>query len=283
MKNKQRDLAFQNIFQRFLWDAQALLNQLREGRTWQVFGNWVLWRVIPKRRRIFKLIRELQPLDPNAPPEMRTIRDEVFAKSCLELQRTEEAQILLDILKHVHQPLGFEQIFFAAIYPVLVKRDMEAIPILTEVRHRLDVEIGYLGYNEDYFFWVFEIDGTKRLNLDTPLDPKLEMRDDKRYVIYSLGSTGLVDMDYAEYAEQWLLDSPRLTIALPLLAAEYAEQWILNARIYFSHILTDLRKRNYQVTATAIPDFERARLSLLRRLSLDRLRKRQFLSERRSR
>ena len=283
MANEQRNLASQNIFQRLFVSAQALFGQLRERGTWQALWNWGLWRIVPKRRRIFKLIRELQPLDSSTQTEMRTVRDEVFAKSCLELQRIEDAQILLDILRRVHQPLGFEQIFFAAIYPVLVKRDMAAIPILTEDRHRLDVEIGYLGHNEDYFFWVFEIDGTKSLSLDSPLDPRLEMRGDKRYVVYSLGSAGLVDADYAEYAEQWLLDSPRLTMALPLLSVAYAEQWILNARVYFSHVLTDLKKRNYQVTATAIPDFERARLSLLRRLSLDRLKKRQFLSERRNR
>ena len=283
MANEHRSLPSQNIFQRFFFGAQALLNQLWESGTWQTLWNWVLWRIMPKRRHILKLIRELPPLDSNDPADLRSIRDEVFSKSCLELPHTEDAQILLDILRHAHHPLGFEQIFFAAIYPVLVKRDMEAIPILTEDRHRLDVEIGYLGHNEDYFFWVLEIDSTKRLNLDTPLDPRLEVRDDKRYVIYPIGSTGLVDTDYAEYAEQWLLDSPRLAMALPLLASAYADQWILNARVYLSHILADLKKRNYQVTATAIPDFERARLSLLRRLSLDRLRKRQFLSERRNR
>ena len=216
------------------------------------------------------------------PAEIRAVRDEVFAKSCLELQ-TSEQQILLDILNYAQQPLGYEQILFAAIYPVLIKRDMEVIPIRTEVRHRLDVEIGYLGHNEDYFFWVLEIDGTERLSLNTPLNSRMEIRDDKRYVVYSLGSNGLVDADYAAYAEQWLLDAHRLTVALPLLAVAYAEQWILNARTYLTHILTDLKKRNYQVTATAIPDFERERLSLLRRLSLDRLRKRQFLSERRNR
>ena len=283
MANEQRSLPSQNIFERFFFGVRALLNQLLEGKTWQALWNWGLWRIMPKRRRIFKLMRELQPLDPSTPTEMRTVRDEVFARSCLELRRIEEAEILLDILKQTHQPLGFEQIFFAAIYPVLVKRDMEAIPILTEAKHRIDVEIGYLGYNEDYFFWRFEIDGRKNLDLDSPLASRLEMRDDKRYVVYSLGSAGLVDADYAEYAQQWLLDSPRLTMALRLLSVAYAEQWILNARVYLSHILTDLKKRNYQVTATAIPDFERARLSLLRRLSLERLRKRQFLSERRSR
>jgi len=92
-----------------------------------------------------------------------------------------------------------------------------------------------------------------------------------------------VDEDFSEYAEQWLLNSPRLTIALPLLAAAHAAQSVLNARLYLQHILKDLKKRNYQVTTMVVPDFERARLSLLRRLSLDRLRKRRLLSERRSR
>ena len=283
MANQQRNLAPESIFQRFGTSAIAFLNQLREKQTWQTLSHWVLWRVVPKRRRILKLIQELQPLHANAPPEMRALRDEVFSKSCLELKRPEQEQILLDTLTHVQQPLGFEQIFFAAIYPVLLKRDMVVIPITTETPHRLDVEIGYLGHNEDYFFWVLEIDGTKRLTLNTPLNPRMEEREDKSYVVYQLGSTTLVDTDFAEYAEQWLLDSPRLTIALPLLAAAYAEQWILNARLYLSHILTDLKKRNYKVTATVIPDFERERLSLLRRLSLDRLKKRQLLSERRNR
>ncbi|MXV75000.1 hypothetical protein F4Z99_12100 [Candidatus Poribacteria bacterium] len=283
MANQQRNLAPDSIFQRFLTSVIALLSQLRERETWRTLWHWLLWRTIPKRRRILRLIQELQPLHPNAPPEMRALRDEVFAKSCLELKRPEQEQILLDTLTHTDQPLGFEQIFFAAIYPALLKRDMVTSPITTETAHRLDIEIGYLGHNEDYFFWVFEIDGAKRLTLNTPLNPRMETREDKHYVVYSLGSSGLVDTDFAEYAEQWLLDSPRLTIALPLLAAAYADQWILNARLYLSHILTDLKKRNYQITAVTIPDFERARLSLLRRLSLDRLRKRRLLSERRNR
>ena len=283
MANQQRNLATDSIFQRLLVGVLAFLSQLRELETWQTLFYWMLWRVIPKRRRILRLIEELQPLHQDASPEMRTLRDEVFTKSCLELKRPEQEQVLLEILNGAYQPLGFEQIFFAAIYPVLVKRDMAVIPITTEDPHRLDVELGYLGYNEDYFFWVFEIDGTKRLSLKTPLNPRMEVRDDKRYIVYMLGSVGLVDTDFAEYAESWLLDSPRLTIALPLLAAAYADQWILNARLYLNHILADLKKRNYQVTAMTIPDFERERLSLLRRLSLDRLRERRLQSERRKR
>ncbi|MXY99261.1 hypothetical protein F4Y93_00945 [Candidatus Poribacteria bacterium] len=283
MANQQRNLTSESIFQRFFTSVLALLGQLRELETWQTLLYWVLWRVIPKRRRILRLIQELQPLHQNASPEMRTLRDEVFTKSCLELKRPEHAETLLEVLNGAHHPLGFEQIFLAAIYPVLVKRDMAVIPMATGTEHRLDVEVGYLGHNEDYFFWVFEIDGTKRLTLGTPLNPREAVRDDKRYVVYSLGSNRLVDTDFAEYAERWLLDSPRLTIALPLLAAAYADQWILNARLYLNHILTDLKKRNYYVTAMTVPDFERERLSLLRRLSLDRLRKRRLQSERRKR
>ena len=283
MVNEQRNFPSANILQRFLISVKAFFNQLVQKETWQTLWHWSLWRVTPKRRRILKLIGQLQPLDPNAPPELRAVRDDVFAKSCLELQTAEQQQILLEILKYVQQPIGYEQILFTAIYPVLIKRDMEVIPIQTETKHQLDVEIGYLGYNEDYFFWVLEINGTERLSLNTRLNARMEIRDDKRYVVYSLGSNGLVDEDYAAYAEQWLLDSPRLTVALHLLATPYAEQWILNARTYLTHILTDLKKRNYQVTATAIPDFERERLSLLRRLALARLKKRQFLSEHRNR
>ncbi len=281
--NQQRKPASDNLFERIFIPTRAFLGQLLQKETWQALWHWTLWRISPKRRRIHKLMQQLQPLDASAPAEIRALRDEVFAKSCLELHQLEEQQILLDILNNAHRPLGFEQVFLAAIYPILVKRDMEVIPLTTETEHRLDVEIGYLAHNEDYFFWVFEIDGTKRLTLETPLAPRQEARADKRYVVYTLGSVGLVETDFAAYAEQWLLDAPRLATALPILAAAYAEQWLLNARIYLAHILNDLKKRNYQITATAIPDFERERLSLLRRLSLDRLKKRQSLSARQTR
>ena len=283
MANQRRGLASESIFQQISTAVRAFLLLLIEKETWQALARWGLWRILPKRRRILKLVRELKPLAENAPPEMHALRDEVFSKSCLELQKPQDEQILLDILNHVEQPLGLEQIFFAALYPVLIKRDLEAIPIPTETPHRLEVEIGYLGHNEDYFFWVFEIDSNRRMSLKTALDVREAQREDKRYVIYSLGCTGLVETDFAAYAEQWLLNAPRLSIALPLLATAYAEQWILSTRIYFAHILKDLKKRNYKVTAEAIPDFERARLSILRHLSLLQIKRRQFQSSRRNR
>ncbi len=283
MAQQQRGLATESIFKRATTAVLGFLSLLIERETWQALVRWVLWRVIPRRRRILRLMRELHPLAVDAPPEMHALRDEVFLKCCLELRQPQDQQVLLDILNHVELPHGLEQIFFTSIYPVLVKRDLEALAVKVDTHHRLEVEIGYLAHNEDYFFWVFEIDSERRMSLKTPLQVREAQREDKKYVIYTLGCTGLVETDFAAYAEQWLLNAPRLSIALPLLATAYADQWILNARVYFSHILNDLKKRNYKVTAEAIPDFERGRLSILRHLAHLQTKKRQFQSSRRKR
>ena len=283
MARQQRGLASESIFQRLSNLIQGLFALIREKETYVAIIRWAFWRISPKRRRVLKLISELKPLVDDAPPEMHALREEVFSKCCLELRQARDQQVLLEILNTVEHPIGYEQIFFAALYPILIKRDMAANPIHTEQHHRLEVEIGYLAHNEDYFFWVFEIDGERRMSLNTELDVREDQREDKRFVIYTLGCRGLVETDFAAYAEQWLLNAPRLSIALPMLATAYSEQWILNTRIYFAHILKDLKKRNYKITAEAIPDFERARLSILRRLSLLRLERRQFQSSRRNR
>ena len=119
MANQRRGLASESIFQRISTAVQAFLALLFERETWQALARWVFWRVLPKRRRILKLMTELKPLAENALPEMHALRDEVFSKSCLELRQLKDQQVLLDILNHVEQPLGLEQIFFAAVYPVL--------------------------------------------------------------------------------------------------------------------------------------------------------------------
>ena len=102
MANQQRNLATENIFQRFLMGVSAFFSQIRELETWQTILYWVLWRVIPKRRRILRLVQELHPLHQNASPEMRALRDEVFIKSCLELKRPEQEQVLLDVLNSAY-------------------------------------------------------------------------------------------------------------------------------------------------------------------------------------
>lgn len=283
MARQQRGLASESIFQRISNVAQGLFALIREKETYVAIVRWCFWRMTPKRRRILRLIRELNPLVEDAPPEMHALREEVFSKCCLEVRQQKDQDVLLNILNTVEHPIGYEQIFFTALYPILIKRDMAANPIHTEQHHRLEVEIGYLAHNEDYFFWVFEIDGERKMSLNTELDVREEQREDKRFVVYTLGCQGLVETDFAAYAEQWLLNAPRLSIALPMLATAYSEQWILNTRIYLAHILKDLKQRNYKITAEAIPDFERARLSILRRLSLVRLERRQFQSSRRNR
>ena len=283
MARQKRGLASESIFNRLSNVIQGLFALIREKETYVAIIRWCFWRMTPKRRRILKLIQELNPLAENAPPEMQALREEVFSKCCLEVKLQKDQEVLLNILNTVENPIGYEQIFFTALYPILIKRDMGANPIPTEQHHRLEVEIGYLAHNEDYFFWVFEIDGQRKMSLNTELDVREDLREDKRFVIYTLGCQGMVETDFAAYAEQWLLNAPRLSIALPMLATAYAEQWILNTRMYFAHILNDLKQRNYKVTAEAIPDFERARLSILRRLSLIRLERRQFQSSRRNR
>ena len=51
-------------------------------------------------------------------------------------------------------------------------------------------------------------------------------------------------------------------------------QWMISCQTFFNNIMADLKRRNYQVTAALISDFELGRLSLLRRLALDKLKKR---------
>ena len=112
------------------------------------------------------------------------------------------------------------------------------------------------------------------MSLKTPLEVREEQREDKRIAIYTLGCTGLVETDFAAYVEQWLMNAPRLSIALPLSLRLMPNSGYSMLVSNFAHILKDLKKRNYKVTAEAIPDFERARLSILRHLSLLRLNKR---------
>lgn len=218
--------------------------------TWYQLGRWLLWNISLKRRAIKDLIKHLIPLDQS----VMSLRNEVFAQICLKL-KMEDRQKLLELLSRAKHPSGFDQIFLSAIYPQVLNRNFGIVSLPTEADNRLDVEMGYLGYNEDYFFWVLEIDGAIDADPDRTLVPEQATRDDKRYLVYRLGVANLVR------ADQNPLD---------------AKQWIINSQIYFNRVLVDLKRRNYKVTAVTIPHFELGRLSLLRRLALDELKKRQF-------
>lgn len=226
--------------------------RLLQLETWYQIGRWLLWNISLKRRAIKDLAKHLSPLD----QRVMSLRNEVFAQICLKL-KTEDRKTLLELLNRAKQPSGYDQIFLSAIYPQVLNRNFALISLPTETDNRLDVEMGYLGYNEDYFFWVLEIDGAVDAEPDRTLVPEQHTRDDKRYLVYRLGAANLVRDN----------QNPR-----------DAKQWIINARTYFNRVLADLKRRNYKVTAVTIPHFELGRLSLLRRLALDELKKRQFRS-----
>jgi hypothetical protein len=201
-------------------------------------------------------MKQLTPLvEQGAPAGARALRDEVFARICLQLRRMEDRRKLLNLLNTANQPIGFEQVFFASIYPQILRRNLAVSPMQTSAKHRLDVEIGYLGHSEDYFFWVFEIDGASSDDQRRKLTPEQKVRGDKLYVVYRLGAAELVEGQSRD-----------------------ALQWMINSQMLFERIVTDLRRRNYKVTAASIPRFAQERLSLLRRLALDALRKRRARS-----
>lgn len=226
------------------------LKPLLKSETWRRFGHWIRWNTSLKRRRIKRLVRHLIPLDKAVRPEIQKLRDEVFMRTCLELKRTEHRRALLSLLNSANKPAGFEQIFLSAIYPQILSRNFGISLLPISADHRIDVEIGYLGHNDDYFFWVFEIDGGVKEKLDQMLVPEQRIRADKKYVIYRLGVAGLV--------EEQSLD---------------ALQWIINSQVLFNNLMADLKRRNYKVTAASISHFEQGRLSILRQLALEELKK----------
>lgn len=250
----QQNLALQeNRYRQFLQKLRNISpRRLLHFQTWYRVGLWLLWNISLKRRAIKDLIKHLGLIDQN----VMSLRNEVFAQICLKL-KMEDRQKLLDLLGRAQKPSGFDQIFLSAIYPQVLNRNLGIVPLPTEADNRLDVEMGYLGYNEEYFFWVLEIDGAVDADPDRTLVPEQKTRDDNRYLVYRLGVANLVK------ADQNPLD---------------AMQWIINAQIYFNRVLADLKRRNYKITAVTIPHFELGRLSLLRRLALDELKKRQFRS-----
>ena len=226
---------------------------------WKRVGHWLYWRSSIKRNRVRKLIGRLALLDRGVSIEITDLRNAVFGKVCLGLKPV-ELEDLLKCVNTVRQPRGFEQIFISSIYSQILRRGFGVFNISSGQPHRIDVEIGYLGYNEDPFFWIFEVDGNSRDDPAKIFVPEKRIRGDKCYLVYRLGVAGLVE-------------SGNLN---PL-------QWMISCQTFFNNIMLDLKRWNYQVTAASISDFELGRLSLLRRLSLDKLKKRQSLSEYRNR
>ena len=229
-------------------------------RTWSLIVNWLSWQVLPSRRRISKLIDQLIPLRGDVPTNRKFLRDRVFALTCLKLKKLDR-QHLVELLNHACEPTGLEQAFLSAIFPQIIGRGFSSIPLRTPNQSQLHVEIGYLAHNEDYFFWVLEIDGERKDNPDRPtIVPILETRGPKKFVKYPLGVAALVN---------------HLDLRVDSVPIESTDTlgWIMNSQIHFNRVLRDLKKRNYEVTTTERQNFELGRLKLLRRLGLRELKK----------
>ena len=238
---------------------QLSLKRLLSVQIWKQFGHWLFWHSSIKRKRVRQLVERLTLLDQNVPIEIVDLRNAVFGKVGLGLKPV-ELESLLECVNAVQQPRGFEQVFICSIYPQILKRGFGIFNISSGQPHRIDVEIGYLGHNDDQFFWVFEVDGNSRDDPAKTFVPKKHIRGDKCYWVYRLSVAGLGDSESVN----------------PL-------HWMIGCQTFFNNIMADLKRRNYQVTAASIPDFELGRLSLLRRLSLDKLKKYQSRFERQNR
>ena len=238
---------------------QFSLKNLLRRKIWKQFGHWLFWHSSIKRKRVKKLIERLTVLAQDVPIEIMDLRNAVFGKVCLRLEPM-DSMSLFECVNTVRRPRGFEQVFICSIYPQILKRGFGIFNISSGQPHRIDVEIGYLGHNDDQFFWVFEVDGNSRDDPAKTFVPKKHIRGDKCYWVYRLGVAGLGDSDSVD----------------PL-------HWMIGCQTFFNNIMADLKRRNYQVTAASIPDFELGRLSLLRRLSLDKLKKYQSRFERQNR
>lgn len=238
---------------------QLSLKRLLSVQIWKQFGHWLFWHSSIKRKRVRQLVERLTLLDQDVPIEIVDLRNAVFGKVCLGLKPV-ELESLLECVNAVQQPRGFEQVFICSIYPQILRRGFGVFNISSDQPHRIDVEISYLGHNEDPFFWIFEVDGNSRDDPAKTLVPQKHIRGNKCYLVYRLGVASLVESGDLN----------------PL-------QWMISCQTFFNNIMVDLKRRNYQVTAASISDFELGRLSLLRRLSLDKLKKHQSLYERQNR
>lgn len=188
----------------------------------RLLGHRVLWTLDPRRRKVGTLLVQLAPL-PGAPEQMQQLRQDIYARSMLDIKNHELRQEVQLILKHSAKPMGPEHIFLIAIYPILVHRRLVVIP-RPSPEGRLDVEIGYRAHADEYYFWEFEIDGRERNRADRIPTPRTRTRDERIYLSYRIPAAGLVDVKEGN------------SVAT-----------ILHVRSYLLNILNDLKRRGYQL------------------------------------
>ncbi len=190
-----------------------------------------VWYVLPKHRHIRKLHSSLRALE-KASQEMQHAREQLFKRIALKIKNRTNREDLHMLLNGCIEPAGPEQMFLAAIYPLALKRNLIVYTEPTEPR-RLDVEIGYLGHAEVYYFWILQLNGEEKADVSSIPEPQREERGNKIIHVYQIPAAGFVDM------ENWDVD-----------------EFIIKAQLFFVNILEDAKRRGYLIAPakSRIPD-----------------------------
>ena len=191
----------------------------------------ILWHTLPKHRSIQKLYNKLKTLE-NASPEMQHVREQVFKRIAIKIKNRTQRQAIPVLLNGCIEPIGPEQMFLAAIYPLVLKRNLIAYTEPTEPR-RLDAEIGYIGHADVFYYWILQLNGEGKDTVDKVPEPQREEREDKLLHVYQIPTAGFVDI------ENWDVD-----------------EFIIKVQLFFINILEDLKQRGYRIAPakSQIPD-----------------------------
>ena len=185
--------------------------------------NKIIWSISPRRRMILRIFRQLKPLE-NASQEMQKAREEIFKQIALELKLQEQIEELRMLLDTCIAPAGPEQIFAATIYPMILRFNLLAY-IEPSEPHRIEIEIGYIGHMDEYYYWIVEVDGMSRDGVEQMLQPRQRNEEDVISIVYRIPAAGYLDVEN---------DSSVLNL-------------ILKSRHLFLNILEDVKRRGYVI------------------------------------
>ena len=192
-------------------------------------SNKIIWSFSRRRRMILRIFRQLKPLE-NVSQEMQQARKEVFKQIGLELKLQEQIEELRMFLDACRLPSGPEQIFAAAIYPVILRYKLLAYVEPSEPQ-RLDIEIGYVGHMDEYYYWIVEVDGMSTEGVEQMLQPRQINKEGIISIVYRIPAAGYLEVEK---------DSSALTL-------------ILKSRHLFLNILEDVKRRGYLISPAKHP------------------------------
>ncbi|MBM3239000.1 hypothetical protein FJZ31_22130 [Candidatus Poribacteria bacterium] len=187
-------------------------------------SNRIIWGFSHRRRMILRIFRQLKPLE-NVSQEMQQARKEVFQEVAFELKFQEQIEELRLFLDACRLPAGPEQIFAAAIYPVMLRYRLLAYVEPSEP-NRLDIEIGYVGHMDEYYYWIVEVDGMSTEGIEQMLQPRQINKEGIISIAYRIPAAGYLEVEK---------DSSAVTL-------------ILKSRHLFLNILEDVKRMGYLIT-----------------------------------